>query len=149
MKASICWAVCWVGVWCSVAQVWQTLCDLTDCNPCITACQAPLSMGLSRQEYRSKLPCPPPGDLLDPGIEPTSSVSPAFAGGFGTAEPPGDPVSWVLVYNCRRDVSPFRALTSWWINFSCSTTYYSLVPTLHPNQSFLSAALYIQLNLEH
>ena len=34
------------------------------------ACQAPLSMGFSRQEYWSGLPCPPPGDLPDPGIEP-------------------------------------------------------------------------------
>ena len=31
--------------------------------------QAPQSMGLSRQEYWSRLPCPPPGDLPDPGIE--------------------------------------------------------------------------------
>ena len=36
------------------------------------ACQAPLSMGFSRQEYWSGLPCPPPGDLRDPGIEPRS-----------------------------------------------------------------------------
>ena len=43
------------------------------------ACQAPLSMGLSRQEYWSGLPFSPPGDLPDPGIEPTS---PALAGGF-------------------------------------------------------------------
>ena len=34
--------------------------------------QAPLSVGFSRQEYRSELPCPPPGDLPDPGIEPKS-----------------------------------------------------------------------------
>ena len=34
--------------------------------------QAPLSMGFSRQEYWSGLPCPPPGDLPDPGIEPES-----------------------------------------------------------------------------
>ena len=33
--------------------------------------QAPLSMGLSRQEYWSGLPCPPPGDLPNPGTEPT------------------------------------------------------------------------------
>ena len=32
--------------------------------------QAPLSMGFSRQEYLSGLPCPPPGDLPDPGVEP-------------------------------------------------------------------------------
>ena len=36
--------------------------------------QAPLSMGFSRQEYWSGLLCPPPGDLPDPGIEPTSPV---------------------------------------------------------------------------
>ena len=34
--------------------------------------QAPLSMGFSRQEYWSGLPCPPPGDLPDPEIEPAS-----------------------------------------------------------------------------
>ena len=36
------------------------------------SCQAPLSMGFSRQEYWSGLPCPPPGDLPNPGIEPES-----------------------------------------------------------------------------
>ena len=41
-------------------------------------CQAPLSMGFSRQEYCSGLPCPPPGDLPDPGIELVSPVSPAL-----------------------------------------------------------------------
>ena len=46
--------------------------------------QAPLSMGFSRQEYWSGLPCPPPGDLPDPGIEPASLMSPGFAGGFFT-----------------------------------------------------------------
>ena len=46
--------------------------------------QTPLSMGFSRQEYRSGLPCPPPGDLPDPGIEPASLMSPGFAGGFFT-----------------------------------------------------------------
>ena len=42
------------------------------------ACQAPVSMGFSRKEYWSGLPLPPPGDLLDPGIEPMSSVSPVL-----------------------------------------------------------------------
>ena len=36
------------------------------------SCQAPLSMGFSRQEYWSGLPFPSPGDLPDPGIEPGS-----------------------------------------------------------------------------
>ena len=49
-----------------------------------TAHQAPLSMGFSRQEYWSGLPCPSPGDLPGPGIEPTSLASPVLAGGFFT-----------------------------------------------------------------
>ena len=40
------------------------------------ACQAPLLMGFSRQGYWSGLPCPPPGDLPDPGITSASPVSP-------------------------------------------------------------------------
>ena len=39
-------------------------------TPWIVACQAPLSMGLFRQEYWSGLPFPSPGDLPDPGIQP-------------------------------------------------------------------------------
>ena len=37
--------------------------------------QVPLSMGFSRQEYWSRLSFPPPGDIPDPGIEPTSPVA--------------------------------------------------------------------------
>ena len=46
------------------------------------ACQAPLSMDFSRQEYWSGVPCPPPGDLPNPGIEPASLTSSALTGGF-------------------------------------------------------------------
>ena len=42
------------------------------------ALQALLSMGFPRQEYWSGLPCPPPGDLPDPGIKPASLMSPAL-----------------------------------------------------------------------
>ena len=48
------------------------------------ACQAPLSMGFSRQEYWSGLPCPPPQDLSNPGIKPASLTSPVLAGRFFT-----------------------------------------------------------------
>ena len=48
------------------------------------ACQAPLSMGLSRQEYQNGLPSPPLGDLPNSGIEPTFLMSPALADGFYT-----------------------------------------------------------------
>jgi len=46
--------------------------------------QAPLSKGFSRQEYWNGLPCSPPGDLPDPGIEPASLMSLALAGEFFT-----------------------------------------------------------------
>ena len=46
--------------------------------------QAPLFMGFSKQEYWSGWPCPSPGDLSDPGIEPASLMSPALAVGFFT-----------------------------------------------------------------
>ena len=46
--------------------------------------QGSLSMGFSRQEYWSGLPCSPPGNLPNPGIKPTSLESPALAGGFFT-----------------------------------------------------------------
>ena len=48
-------------------------------TPWTIARQVPLSLGFLRQEYQSGLPFPPPGDLLDPGIKPTSPVSPALA----------------------------------------------------------------------
>ena len=40
--------------------------------------QAPLSMGFARQEYRSGLPFPSPGNLPDPGVEPLPPMSPAL-----------------------------------------------------------------------
>ena len=50
--------------------------------PRAVARQAPLSMGFSRQEHWSGSPCPPPGDLPDPGMTPVSLVSAPLAGGF-------------------------------------------------------------------
>ena len=52
--------------------------------PRTVACQTPLPLEFSRQEYWSGLPFPTPGDLPDPGIEPMSLMSPALAGGFFT-----------------------------------------------------------------
>ena len=52
----------------------------------VVAHQAPLSKAFSRQEYWSGLPCPPPGNLLDPGIKPVSHTSPALAGKFFTTD---------------------------------------------------------------
>ena len=62
---------------------------MSDCvTPWTVAHQAPLSMGFSRQEYWSGLPCPPPGDLPHPRIEPKS---PALQADSSPSEPPGKP----------------------------------------------------------
>ena len=63
-------------------------------TPWTVVCAAPLSMGFFRQEYWSGLSFPPPGDLPNPGIEPTSPVSPALQADSLPAEPSE---SWVRV----------------------------------------------------
>ena len=60
--------------------------------------QASLSMGFSRQDYWSGLLFPPSGDLPDPGIKPTSYVSPVLAGEFFTAETPGKPINFIRAH---------------------------------------------------
>ena len=60
-------------------------------TPWTVAHQIHLSMGFSRQEYWSGLPCPPPGDLPDPGIELTSCASPTLQMCSLPTEPPWKP----------------------------------------------------------
>ena len=69
----------------SLSRVWLFV------TPWTAAHQAPLSIESSRQDYRSRLPFPTPGDLPNPGMEPESLVSPVLAGGFFTTVPPGKP----------------------------------------------------------
>ena len=83
-----------VGVWVCVCGC---VCVCTLCNPLGCSLQAPLSMEFSRQEYWSGLPFLPPRGLSNPGIEPVSPASPALAGGFSTAVPPGKPCKSGLV----------------------------------------------------
>ena len=85
---SVC-AVCWAAL------------VMFDCGTLWTvAHQAPLPMGFSRQEYWSGLPCPPPGDLLNPGIKPTSLTPPALTGGFFTTSATWEALfqSWGQIY---------------------------------------------------
>ena len=67
-------------------------------TPWTVALQAPLFMGFPRQEYWSVLPCPPLGDLPEPGIQPASPVSLALAGGFFTIRATRE-VVYSLVYS--------------------------------------------------
>ena len=55
---------------------------LTLCNPMDCILPGSSAMGFSRQGHWTGLPCPPPRDLPDPGIELVSFMSPALAGGF-------------------------------------------------------------------
>ena len=60
-------------------------------TPWTVAHQAPLSMGISRQEQRSELPCPPPGDLPNPGIKPRLLHLLRWQGSSLPLAPPGLP----------------------------------------------------------
>ena len=77
-------------------------------TPKAVAHQTLLSMEFFRQEYKSRLSFPPPGDLPDLGTEPASLMSPASAGRFSTTLPPGKPFS-----------------------FSCSTFYPASIHSQH------------------
>ena len=80
-------------------------------TPWTVACQAPLSMAFSREEYWSGLPCPPPGDLPNPRIEPTCLMSPALAGGFFTTSATWEALSWIEIDSkISQRVSPFMFL---------------------------------------
>ena len=73
---------------CSFIQSCPTLCDSLD-----HSLPGSLSMGLSRQEYCSGLPFPTAGDLPNPGMEPTSLMSPALAGRFFITVSPKTPIT--------------------------------------------------------
>ena len=80
---------------CTCAQLLKlhpTLCDPLDCSP-----QAPLSTGLSRQEYWSGWLCPPPGDLPNSRIQPKSPMDPALVGRYGGRH--GNPLHYSCLEN--------------------------------------------------
>ena len=82
-------------------------------------------MRFSRQEYWSGLPCPPPGDILDPGIGPMSLLFPALAGKFfTTSAPPRRPSrrhwasqNWIVEMPCS------------YISSACNFTIETLINT--------------------
>ena len=99
--------------WESLSELIHHMCVLSHvrlfATPWTVACQAPLSMGFSRQEYWSGLPFSPPGDLPNPGIKPTPCVSPALVGRFFTTEPPGK--CFIILQTLKQNFScPFNNL---------------------------------------
>ena len=76
------------NILCMCAQSSLTLCDPMDCSPPGISVH-----GISSQENWNGLAFPTPGDLPNPGIEPTSLAFPALADRFFTTMPPGKPHS--------------------------------------------------------
>ena len=108
---------------CGTVQIWCYVCVLSRSvvTQWTVAYQAPLSMGFSRQEYWSRLPFPPPGDLPNPGIEPTFLMSLVLAGGFFTTS-----ATWeahVLCYSDLRDSFGFSKNVSPWEKNSFISSY--------------------------
>ena len=86
----VCVCVC---VCMKLLQLCLTFCDPVDCSlpgSCVH--------GSLRQEYWSGLPCPPPGDLPNPGIELKSPGSPALASGSSPIAPPGKPMCPFIIH---------------------------------------------------
>ena len=77
----------------SLGHLCLRLHNTVDCRP---QGRAPLSLGFSRQEYWSELPCPPPADLPDPGIEPASLMSPALRADSLPLAPPRKPAYTII-----------------------------------------------------
>ena len=90
LSKNVCVLSCFSHVW-LCATLWTV------------AFQAPLSVGFSRQEYWSGLPCPPPGDLPNPGTETMSLMSAALAGTSSwPLVPPGKPLLCLGHCTCHR-----------------------------------------------
>ena len=101
------------------------------------ACHVPLFVEFSSQEYWSRLPHPPLRDLLNPGIKPTSLMSPALAGRFFTINTTWEAqlfwrVSFLRCFPCIQEI--YMLLTFCWsfsFNLSFITGWY-LVPRRRP-----------------
>ena len=81
IQKEICWGASRTTCVCAKSlQLCPTFCEPMDYNPPGSS----LSVAFSRQEYWSGLPCPSPGDLLNPGIKPVFLLSPALASRYFT-----------------------------------------------------------------
>ena len=82
-------------------------------TPWTVAHQFPLSVGFSRQKYWSGLPCPPPRDLPDPGIKPTSLMSPALASSLFTTSATWKAQPVLKAQTCKVIEILFTLLSVW------------------------------------
>ena len=108
-------------------------------TPWTVARQASLSMGFSKQEYWSGLPCLPPGDLPSPGIEPTSITSPALAGKSFTTS-----ATWEALLKSVAHLLSWLSSNQAWFSYPCLAHSLAamhvgffcaaLSPVAHPSQ---------------
>ena len=94
----------WNTVWWDLHSICVT-CVRLIVTPWTVAPQTPLCMGFSRQEHWSGLPCPPPGDLSDPGREHEPLPSPALASGSFTTS-----ATWEAPTGCKSELKPHVSL---------------------------------------
>ena len=113
--------------------------------------QAPLSIGFSRQEHWSGLPCPPPGDLPDSGIKPASFMSPALPGDrFFTIRATWEAYIYIYIYmfveGCFVHYRMFNSIFNFYLWDTGSYPLASFVRTknisrycqISPNKMFLT-----------
>ena len=96
-------------------------------TPWTVAHQPSLSMGFSRQEFSSELPCPSPGDLPDPEIKLASLTSPALAGGFFTTSTTWEALTWENIRkftHLSNDVRKCCSVWQWIVLFSLHLKVY-------------------------
>ena len=116
-----------------VAQSCLTLCD-----PLGVACQTPLSVEFSRQEYWSGQPLPSPGDLPDPGIKPGS---PSLQVDSLPAEPPGKPQYVVM--------APKQIQRNWYIQCRGLKADSEVVPNTDGECFFAWCKVHLEWSLVH
>ena len=118
----------------------QLLSHVVSVTPWTVACQASLSMGLSRQEYWSGLSLPPPGNLPNRGIEPISPASPALTCEF--FELPGKQLK--VIWNRHRQTDTH---TQRWVWFLISGSY--LDDPTFGNFSLPSKKMQVRIVMKH
>ena len=119
---------------CSVTQPCLALCSPVNYSP-----RAPLSMRFPRQEYWRGVPFPSLGNLPNPGVEPTSLMSPALADGFFTTSATWEALN-VLVETCITGISVISHLFKSFSNFipyCCPWFIYSYFLNTHPKNTLV------------
>ena len=108
----------WVCAQAKLFQLCLTLCNSLDCSP-----PGSSAHGILQARILEWVPCPPPGDLPNPGIEPISLTSPALAGGFFTTNATWEALCimyllslllYILYHNYCLLVGPWCASSLFW-----------------------------------